>query len=72
MSKAGIQYVGADIKTDHYQSLGDVDIYCSAEDLPFANENFNLVFNQGSIDYMPQSRRFWPRLGEFSIQEVVY
>jgi ubiquinone/menaquinone biosynthesis C-methylase UbiE len=57
MSEAGIHYVGTDIRNDHYQSPGDVDVYCSADNLPFSDESFDLVFNQGAIDYMPQPRR---------------
>ncbi len=54
LSRAGVQYIGTDVINDHYQSPGDVDVYCSANYLPFANESFDLVFNQGAIDYMPQ------------------
>lgn len=47
-------YIGTDVRNEHYQDAGDVDIYCSADQLPFADNSFYLVFNQGAIDYMPK------------------
>ncbi|MBU0877938.1 MAG: class I SAM-dependent methyltransferase [Alphaproteobacteria bacterium] len=57
LSEAGAHYVGTDVENDHYQSPGDVDVYCSADSLPFPDESFDVVFNQGAIDYMPQPQR---------------
>jgi SAM-dependent methyltransferase len=45
-------YVGTDVVNSHYQDRGDVDVYCSAHHLPFPAGSFDLVFNQGAIDYM--------------------
>lgn len=57
LTRAGATYVGTDVRNDHYQSPGDVDVFCSADYLPFVDESFDLVFNQGSIDYMPQPQK---------------
>ncbi len=46
-------YIGTDVINDHYQDAGDVDIHCSANALPLRDGAFDLVFNQGAIDYMP-------------------
>lgn len=45
-------YTGTDVPNEHYQSAGDVDAFCNAASLPFADEVFDLIFCQAAIDYM--------------------
>lgn len=46
-------YLGTDVFNPHYQDPDDVDVYCSANAVPFKGETFDLVFSQAAIDYMP-------------------
>ena len=50
-------YVATDIPNSWYQSKGDVDVFASANQLPFAPESFDLIFSQAALDYMPDTRR---------------
>jgi len=47
-------YTGCDIYNTLYQTDHDLDAYCSSNRLPFANDSFRFVFNQGAFDYMPE------------------
>lgn len=49
----GATYIGTDIFNEHYQEVGDVDLFCSSDYLPFKDNSLDIVFNQGAIDYMP-------------------
>ena len=49
------RYIGTDVVNPHYQNPGDVDVLCSADRLPFGDCMFDVVFNQGAIDYMPDT-----------------
>lgn len=46
-------YFGSDIPNQLYQTGDDLNLYCSSNGLPFSNNTFNIVFNQGAFDYMP-------------------
>ena len=47
------QFLGTDVINPHYQDPGDVDVFCSANALPFRGHTFDVVFSQAAIDYMP-------------------
>lgn len=53
VTEIGAKYVGSDLPNAYYNNIGVVDVYCSSDSLPFASDSVDLVFNQGSIDYMP-------------------
>ncbi|MBT4482182.1 MAG: class I SAM-dependent methyltransferase [Candidatus Latescibacteria bacterium] len=53
LENIGVKYFGTDVPNDYYQDSGDVDIFCSSDCLPFKDNSADIVFNQGSIDYMP-------------------
>ncbi len=46
-------YFGSDVPNQLYQTDDDLNLYCSSNGLPFADSTFNIVFNQGAFDYMP-------------------
>jgi SAM-dependent methyltransferase len=47
------RYWGTDVINPHYRRPGDVDVFCSAEALPFRDGVFGLMFSQAAIDYVP-------------------
>ena len=53
VEEQGALYLGTDVPNRHYGNLQSVDSFCSADQLPFRDETFDLLFNQGAIDYMP-------------------
>lgn len=53
VEERGANYFGTDVPNQQYGNLRSVDSFCSADKLPFRDKTFDLLFNQGSIDYMP-------------------
>ncbi|GAP19934.1 class I SAM-dependent methyltransferase [Leptolinea tardivitalis] len=53
IDQLGGHYTGCDVPNLLYQTGSDIDTYCSADGLPFKNNTFDLIFNQGAFDYMP-------------------
>jgi SAM-dependent methyltransferase len=49
-------YIGCDVPNLQYQSGNDVDLYCSGNTLSFANNSFDLIFNQAAFDYIPNPK----------------
>ncbi len=49
----GGTYTGCDVPNLLYQTGNDLDLYCSSDGLPFADNVFDILFNQGAFDYMP-------------------
>lgn len=46
-------YIGVDLPGNPYEELGDVDVYCSGEHIPFKKESFDLVFMVGCLYQIP-------------------
>jgi ubiquinone/menaquinone biosynthesis C-methylase UbiE len=53
VNKQGGIYTGCDVPNLLYQTGNDLDTYCSSNGLPFADNSFDILFNQGAFDYMP-------------------
>jgi SAM-dependent methyltransferase len=56
VEEIGGNYSGCDVPNLLYQTGHDLDLYCSSNGLPYVANSFDILFNQGAFDYMPNPK----------------